>query len=64
MTEPRSTKSQADEIRILQSAGWKEEQKSCDIRRWREPKTKALYSLRDAISLLSYSGNPKKFLTR
>lgn len=58
MTEPKSPKSQAKEIELLQARGWIEEQHARDIRRWREPKTRALYSLRDAISLLvSYGSN-------
>jgi hypothetical protein len=54
------SKSQADQIALLQGAGWREDQTSHDIRRWRDPRTKALYSLHDAVSLLkSYQRTQK-----
>lgn len=49
----KSTKSQAEMIEVLKGQGWIEEQKRRDVYRWREPKTKALYTLRDAFSLVS-----------
>lgn len=45
-------KTQVELVQLLQEQGWIEEQYTKDIRRWREPKTKALYSLRDAVSLV------------
>jgi hypothetical protein len=44
-----SRKSQADYIEMLAAAGWREDQSRNDLWRWKDPKTGALHTLRDAI---------------
>ena len=56
MTFRSGQKSQFEMIALVKRAGWTEDEKQKDVYRWREPKTKALYTLRDAFSLVSAMG--------
>jgi hypothetical protein len=42
----------AEMIAAVTRAGWREERNRRDVWRWRDPKTKALHTLKDAFDLL------------
>lgn len=57
----RGSKSQAEQIQLLLDHGWKEDQSRDDSKngrtnlylwRWRQPKTGALFTLKDAVEFI------------
>ena len=46
-------KSQFEMMALVKKAGWIEDQKQKDIYRWRDPRTKALHTLRNAYDLVT-----------
>ena len=48
----RSSKSQSPQINLLLAHGWREEDRSHDLWRWRQPRTGALFTLKDAIAVI------------